>query len=249
MLHIYNNDLQFVITLNYNYNDFIKEPSKYFPDWQSNYYVTTEKYENPILDKEIIREKTREELILLDNKQELLTNGEYIEGGKIIKVECPKGFLTNVWNKDTYQWSEGSSKEEVKKSYNLIIDKFKEEILNKGYDFRGHQQKVREKDKSWLILRIEAMKISAFTTNKMTAELKLLVNRSELEKEGWVFDTGEIEMLDVLDLIDMLNLGNNWSSAVFKAEEVLKSKEPNLLITKDDLLNEISKYTTVKSWK
>ena len=249
MTHIYDNNLKFLMTLNYNYEDFIKEPSKYFPDWQSNYYVTSEKYENPIIDQETIREKTREELILIDKKVELLIDGEYVEGGKIITVECSNGFLTNVWNKETHEWTEGSTKLEVQKSYYSIIDKLKEDILNKGYNFRGHQQKVREKDKSWLILRIEAMKNSAFKTKKMTAELQLLVNRTELEKEGWVFDTGEIELLDVLDLLDMLSLGNNWSSAVFKSEEILKTKEPNLLITKDDFLNEISKHTNVESWK
>lgn len=32
MTHVYDNNLKFLLTLNYNYEDFIKEPSKYYPD-------------------------------------------------------------------------------------------------------------------------------------------------------------------------------------------------------------------------
>ena len=41
MTYIYDNNLKFLLTLNYNYEDFIKEPSKFYPEWQASYYAVS----------------------------------------------------------------------------------------------------------------------------------------------------------------------------------------------------------------
>ncbi|MGL5428448.1 MAG: hypothetical protein ACRDAS_11095, partial [Cetobacterium sp.] len=72
----------------------------------------------------IIREKTREELILLDNKTELLQDGEYIENNKIIVVEAPDNLYKKYWNKETNVWEEGSTLEEIKNEMYRLFDEY-----------------------------------------------------------------------------------------------------------------------------
>lgn len=251
MIHIYDEKLNYLIGLNYEYEDFKKNPSLYYPDWQIKYYASPTKYEYPIIVDDIIREMTREEKITILKMEKLLEDGEYIEKDKIIKVEYDEklGYLKRAWNKEIHIWYEGATEKELKEKYYQLINDFKNDILETGYVFRGHQQKVREKDKSWLSLRIMGMERTAFKDKKLTAEFQLLVPREQLDKEEWVFDTGEIESFDILDLHQMLQDGDEWSSAIFKAEQILKAKQANILITKNEFIEEIIKHTKIKCWE
>ena len=88
-----------------SYEEFKAEPIKYYPEWNIDYYISTEvEFQNPILDSGVIREKTREELILLDNKIELLQDGEYIENNRIIRVESPSHLFKKICNKENNLW-------------------------------------------------------------------------------------------------------------------------------------------------
>ena len=157
MTHLYDNNLNFLVSLNYEYEDFIKEPSKFYPEWQSSFYATQDKYNSPILSDGTLREKTREELILIDNKVELLQDGEYIEQGKIIIVPAPKTLLKKVWDVQSHTWKEGATDEELKEFYFDLINKCKAEILEVGFNFNGHQQKCREKDLALLSNAVSAL--------------------------------------------------------------------------------------------
>ena len=71
-------------------------------------------FENPISDDlESVREMTREELILMKNKTELLLDGEYIESGEIKIVERPADLIKPLWNKELREWKEGMTREEL----------------------------------------------------------------------------------------------------------------------------------------
>ena len=131
MIYIYNNNLRYLIGLNYDYEEFIKNPSKFYPSWESSYYVTSTKYENPILDNSNIREKTRDELILIDNKVELLQDGESISGNEIKVAVIPDGLLSPKWNKELTLWEEGAAKEELIKIRAEKILKYSELEENK----------------------------------------------------------------------------------------------------------------------
>lgn len=81
--------------------------------------------QNPLYDevKREIREKTREELILLDNKLELLQDGEYVEAGEIIVVEAPENLVKKTWDKNTHIWKEGATREElIEERKNKILE-------------------------------------------------------------------------------------------------------------------------------
>jgi|GEM_PF-2710191 len=108
-----------------SYGEFRAEPIKFYPEWDVNNHISTEvEYQNPILDNEIIREKTREELILLDNKIELLKDGEYIENNHIIVVEAPSYLYKKHWNKETNIWEEGATVEEAEKEMYRLFDEY-----------------------------------------------------------------------------------------------------------------------------
>ena len=141
IIYIYNKDLNLVAQPYVkDYEEFKEDPIKYFPDWEISMFASLEKYNNPILDEtEEIREKTREELILLDNKLDLLQDGEYIEDGKINIVETPKDLIKKIWNRDLGIWKEGATKEEIiKERKNRILQysqlkKEKDELIASGF--------------------------------------------------------------------------------------------------------------------
>lgn len=111
IIYIYNKDL-IIIAQPYitNLEEFKENPTKFYPDWDNTMYATLEKYNNPILDKEMIREKTREELIVLDNKTELLEEGEILKNREIKKVEKPEGYKIE-WQSPN--WVETITREEL----------------------------------------------------------------------------------------------------------------------------------------
>lgn len=114
IIYIYNKNLELIgQPLITEYEEFKKNPNKFFPNWETTMYASLEKYNNPILDNGVLREKTREELVLIDNKLELLQDGEYVEAGEIIVVEAPKDLLRPKWNRDLNIWVEGMTKEEL----------------------------------------------------------------------------------------------------------------------------------------
>lgn len=127
MIHIYKG-IDFIVSLNYSKEEFKKE---WYPEWQEGMTVETTKFENPILDNGILREKTREEEILQDGKTELLQDGEYIEDGMIISVEPDEEYFKKAWDKDKHIWYEAETDiEKVEREYGEY------EKLNTPRDFR-----------------------------------------------------------------------------------------------------------------
>lgn len=219
-----------------------------FSDWQQGdiLVIADQPLKYPKLSGDTLVEMTREE-VCESGDLSVLNVGEVYQDGKITKKEPSDDLFKPKW--EYPNWVEKATKEEIQNKYYSIIDKLKEEILDVGFEFRGYQQKVREKDRNWLAVRIIGMERKAIIDKQITPSYELLVDRGQLYKEGWVFDTGKVEMFDVFDLQEMLFDGDDWSSALFKAEQILKTKESNILITKENFIEEIHKHTTVKCWK
>ncbi|MCQ9626530.1 hypothetical protein HS141_06035 [Cetobacterium somerae] len=132
-----------------SYGEFRAEPIKFYPEWDVNNHISTEvEYQNPILDNEIIREKTREELILLDNRIELLQDGEYVENNKIIVVKVPDYLFKKLWNKESNLWEEGATQEDINIEVNRLIDEYtllgdqKERWIKYGFDVLEIEEKM-----------------------------------------------------------------------------------------------------------
>lgn len=123
--YIYNKNLE-VIAIPYilGEGEFKENPDKFYPSWNRNemYYSLVE-IEQPILDNGVLREKTREELILLNNRLELLQDGEYVKDGEIVVVEVPKDLLKPKWSRDLNIWVEGMTKAElIEERKNKIVE-------------------------------------------------------------------------------------------------------------------------------
>ena len=134
-----------------SYREFKAEPIRYYPEWNINYHISTEvEFQNPILDSEVIREKTREELILLDNQIELLQDGEYIENNRITRIEAPSYLFKKLWNKEINTWEEGATLEEINLEVNKLIDEFtilgeqKERWIKYGFDVSDIENNMAE---------------------------------------------------------------------------------------------------------
>lgn len=119
-----------IVELNYNVNEFKKE---WYPDWKEGMQVYPKKFEHPVVEEDnLLREKTREERILMDDEVSLLQVGEKVEDGQIIKIECNDGELvTPRWNFEEKKWEEGANKESLileRKDKLLQYKKIQEEI-------------------------------------------------------------------------------------------------------------------------
>lgn len=140
MVYLYdkNKNGAFVIALNYDFETF--KPSQY-SGYHAGLFATKDYIQYPILDNGIVREKNREELIIYNNRTDLLLAGEYlviIEGGKnkIGFVPKPEGKETE-WNFETGEW------EEVKTNKDLLeaIELWKK---YNQYDTPRCQEQLRE---------------------------------------------------------------------------------------------------------
>ena len=112
MTYVYNEQMEHVITLNYIYEDFIKEPDEYYSKWQDGYHAAPEMIYYPIVrDNGLLEEMTREEKIFKLGMKELLANGEYIDGDSIKMTPVPEGLIEPVWSVEFNEWIEGADEE------------------------------------------------------------------------------------------------------------------------------------------
>lgn len=239
IIYIYNDKLE-LIAQPYatSYEDFKNNPALFYPEWKAEFYATQNKYNNPILSDGALREKTREELILNDNKLELLQDGEYIEQGKIIVVPCPEGLLKKKWDKTAHVWGEGTTVEELKEYYFNKINTYKAEILEVGFNFNGHQQKCREKDLALLSNAVSAL-------DDMQT-FKVIVEEHQI---NWAFNDNDIVSMTETDLRELRMSGAIFINTVYGVEAQLKASEANILLEKQAFIKKVDELSTVKCFK
>lgn len=157
---------ELIESLNYTKEEFEKE---WYPGWEDKMLISNIKFLNPILENGELREKTREELILLDNKLELLQDGEYVKAGEIIVVEAPDNLIKKTWDKNTHIWKEGSTREE-------LIEERKNKIVE--YEKLEEEKKLLENSKFSTEYEIKAitekMAILEGCINTLSEKIKLL---------------------------------------------------------------------------
>lgn len=226
-------------TLNYTLDEFKNNSAACYPNWnKENMIVSSEKYEYPCISPEgELREKTREERIL-EGATELLQDGEYVEGGKIITVPAPEDLLKKVWDNITHSWREGANENEILNHYKNLINTYKAEILENGFDFNGHQQKCREKDLALLGNAVSAL--DDMQTFKISAEEHRI---------NWAFNDNDIVNMTETELRRMRIAGAEFINNVYGVEATLKAAEPNILLKKEDFISRIDELSDVKCYK
>ncbi|MDR3259006.1 MAG: hypothetical protein LBT51_05240 [Fusobacteriaceae bacterium] len=125
-IYIYSKDAKLLTSL-YAEDDYLNNIKKYYPSYEKTQFITENKLNNPIIDNGSIREKTREEQIILDKKYDLLLDGEYVDNGSIIIVEKNVYLRRPIWDKNTKIWKETLPIEE-------LIVHLRDNILQKKFD-------------------------------------------------------------------------------------------------------------------
>ena len=202
--------LEIITKLDLTKEDFLKEDEKYFKDYNDETMVISEDYiAYPKLTEDgTLREKTTEEKIIEDKKIELLQDGEYIENEAIKKVEKPKELIKSIWNKEKHIWEEGYTKEQ----YHKDIDKVKLNILNNGYNWKGHIQRCRDKD------------ITLMTTTIETLKDYKMINKVDMPLT-WYFNENDGVEMTLNSMIDLRLTGTVFVQRVYTIENELKTAE------------------------
>lgn len=149
-IFIYNKECEIVAKpIVTSYNDFMENPTRFYPSWTPELIATDREYSNPILEDGFIREKTREEMIL-EGQTELLVEGEYIENGKILFIEKPTHFFKPIFNRDINMWEEGITYEEKQVEMDRLIAEFinlmeeKEKLIKYGFSTDRVEVQIEE---------------------------------------------------------------------------------------------------------
>ena len=208
-------------------------------------YKDTTTYENdnpfigyPIRQDNTIRPAIRVELIKLDLIK--LEEGEYLEGDEIIYIKYDEslGYFRPSWNKETHKWIESAGLEEQNIIYKNNINFFKSQILQNGFDFKGHQQKCREKDLALLGNAVSALD-DMQTFSMVTEEHKI----------NWSFNDNDIISMTETDLRKMRIAGANFINNVYKIEAELKASQPNNKLTIQEFKDKIDAISEVKCYQ
>ena len=161
----------FITTL----EEFKEKPTEFYPDWDNRTMIIAEtEIQYPIIDETgILRDKTREERILLDDEQDLLNDGEYVENGKIIFIEYDEAlnYYKKAWDKENHIWYDTTTEEEfIEMRKNKILkyselEKQKKELESSKFSSADEIQMITEemllieKEINTLAEKIETFKI------------------------------------------------------------------------------------------
>lgn len=141
----------FITTL----EEFKENPAEFYPDWDNRTMIIAEtEVQYPIIDEEtgFLRDKTREERILLDNEKDLLEDGEYVENGKIIFIEYNEAlnYYKKAWDKENHIWYDATTEEEfIEMRKNKILkyselEKQKKELESSKFSSADEIQMITE---------------------------------------------------------------------------------------------------------
>lgn len=151
----------------------------------------------------------------------------------IIKpVLVPPNIIKEKWNAEKQCWEEGATEEEVKEHYFNIINTYKSEILEVGFDFNGHQQKCREKD-------------LALLGNAIAANEDAQVY-SKTPVTHWSFNDNDVVEMSLDELKKLRTDGATFVQTIFIVEAQLKASVSNLKLTKEEFISKINEISTVK---
>ncbi|MGL5656868.1 MAG: DUF4376 domain-containing protein [Fusobacteriaceae bacterium] len=173
--------------------EFMEEPEKYYPAVKAGFIASLTKIDNYIIKEGIVKEKTREDEILLEGKLELLYPGEIMKDGKIEKIEIPGGLYKPLWKSPI--WIEGATLEECKEFKRIemkgIRDKNNEEEIEYDSDlFDGDSNSKNKLFQASQIFKGTENEIDWITVDNQIAKIR----GKDLENIVGLFSTREQEL-------------------------------------------------------
>lgn len=238
-IYIYNENLELIaqpfVT---SFDEFLKSPELFYPNWAVNMYVTETKVENPILDGDSIREKTRLERIL-DGEENLLEDGEYLENNQIIKIEYdPKlDFLKKIWDKDLHIWKEGATDEEITEHMATSVTKLLYEVLKLGCEVEINGKKH--------IQSLSDEKRKALNERKSGFDLAEELG-APITEVFWPFkdDGSDNVLMSAEDFKKMILKCFKYGEQCYIAAELLKAKR-KITSTIEDFMTELNNVNSI----
>lgn len=194
--------------------DFEKEPTLFFPDWDSEKHIWNElEYQNPVLDNGELRESTKEELYKAGKY--ILADNELVENNQIKTVELSEfEYIEN----NTVKLNREKRIEQIKKElYDLRLEydvaPFEFEVG--GVKYLQNNRSIDQSNLTRIVVMCQAMKKTEF--------------------ENWKFYTKDnSEKYVNLTLQDMMKMANIMQSHTTKAmttETLLSHNLENLTDT------------------
>lgn len=173
--------------------------------------------------------------------ENMLIDGEYIENNEIVVIPCTNSFLIPLWNKKEKIWEEGATEEDLKNRYYILINSYKEEVLETGFIYtdetgKEHQQKCRDKD-------------LALLGNAIAAQEDLMLLKNEENTVFWSFNNGDILEMTLQNLKILRLKGAAFVQIVFNTEAYFKAKDVNILFKKDEFVKKVKEFSNAKGVK
>lgn len=150
-------------------------------------------------------------------------------------IPVPPNILKEKWNIKKQCWEEGATEEELKEYYFNMINTYKSDILEVGFDFNRHQQKCREKD-------------LALLGNAIAANEDAQVY-SKTPVTHWSFNDNDVVEMSLDELKKLRIDGATFVQTIFIVEAQLKASLPNILLEKKDFIKKVDELSTVKCFK
>lgn len=202
-----------------NLEEVKKEPLKYYIEYTKNMFIVDKEFEHPIVTDEQIREMNKEEKVER-NIEVQLYDGEYIKDKKLILVKKPGNFY--YWDNKQSKWI--LNEDELKNNYFKIVEQYKEESLESGFEYKykdkTYIQKCREKD------------ISTISTNIISLQTleKIGINK----KITWYFSDESYAVFELKELQDLMMFGVSFVQSVYDTEHFFKTQNPKDILTKEE---------------
>lgn len=219
VVHFYK-DIKLVYSVYANNLEEVKrEPLKYYTEYTKNMFIVDKEFEHPIVIDEQIREMNKEEKVER-NIEVQLYDGEYIKDKKLILVKKPGNFY--YWDNKQSKWI--LNEDELKNNYFKIVEQYKEESLENGFEYKykdkTYIQKCREKD------------ISTISTNIISLQTleKIGINK----KITWYFSDESYAVFGLKELQDLMMFGVSFVQSVYDTEHFFKTQNPKDVLTKEE---------------
>ena len=213
--------------LNYSMSEF---KSQFYSKWRKGLYASSEYFYDPIVENDKVRNKTREEQIL-SGKTYLLKEGEYVENDKVVYVSKPSSYYN--WDVETHTWVVNQDK--IDNEYKDLIEKYKIQAKDLGFNFQGHNQKCRDKDIANLGLTLIQANRAVTTKSNYT--------------KRWQFTDDDIVELSSNDIMNLGDSMDIFTEAIFNTEAMFKFQEIDLSLTFKSFIDNVNAISSVKAWE
>ena len=232
-----------------NLEDFKKEPTLFFPDFNKENHIFSEiEYQSPVLEKGKLRESTKEELYKAGKY--ILADNELVENNQIKTVELSEfEYIEN--NQIKYKKEEKIEKLK-QELYELRIEKEKKpfEFEVKGTKYLQHNRTIDQSNITKilfsLVLKFALSLMKQITTGKKLNLAQVMTDFMSMEYENWKFYTEDNSEkyvnVSVQKFIEMSEIMRKHTTASMVAETTLSHSLENKTVDELKKFDSVSEY-------